>query len=189
MILARSNDNSTVLGIVTSIIGVGGIFGGLLVTAIRMPKDKVKMLFYSAAISFLFGDLLMGMGQNVWKWGLAAVAASLPIPFVSAAQSVLIYNNVQTEMQGRVFAVRNAARFTAIPIAIILVGVLADYVFNPFMKGDSNLANTLRILVGSTEGSGMGVMFLCAGILGFTSCIILSRNKDIKKLKYRNDDG
>lgn len=71
--------------------------------------------------------------------------------------------------------------------SIILGGVLADYVFNPFMKGDSDPANALRILVGSTEGSGMGVMFLCTGILGFTSCMILSKNKHIKKLKFKND--
>ncbi|HHU72045.1 MAG TPA: hypothetical protein GXZ21_08440 [Clostridiales bacterium] len=53
---------------------------------------------------------------------------------------------------------------------------MADYVFDPFRKGISDLANALRILVGSTEGSGMGVMFLCTGILGFTSCISFVTN-------------
>lgn len=186
MIFARSNDNFAVLGIVTSIIGFSGIIGGFIITIMKMPKNKVKMLFYSAAFSFLFGDILMGLGQNIWVWGIAAVAASLPIPFVFAAQSVLIYSNVPVTMQGRVFAAKNAARYTAIPIAIILGGVLADSVFMPFMDGNSIISEKLRMLVGNTAGSGMGVMFLCTGILGFTSCIILSSNKYVKNLKFEN---
>ena len=66
MILARSNDSEFALGVVTSLIGLGGILGGLLVATIKLPKNKVKMLFYSAVISFLLGDLMMAFGQNVY---------------------------------------------------------------------------------------------------------------------------
>jgi len=182
MILARSNNSEFTLGVVTSIIGLGGILGGLLVSTVKLPKNKVKMLFYSAAFSFLFGDLLMAFGQNVYFWSIAAVAASLPIPFTFAAQSVLIYNNVKTEIQGRVFAVRNAMKFTAIPMGILLGGAISEYVFEPFIHGGSNFAAFLLSLVGDTSGSGMAIMFICTGILGSISCLLLSNNKHIKNL-------
>lgn len=186
MILARSGENQSVLGIVTGILGLGGILGGIIVATIKLPKDKVKVLYFSAALSFLFGDVLMGLGQNVIIWSIGALAASLPIPFVFAAQSVLLYNNVPTKMQGRVFAVRNIIQYTTIPIAILLGGILADYVFEPFMKNGTVIARFLISLVGNTEGNGMAVMFLCTGILGFISCIILSENKIVKELCINN---
>lgn len=182
MILARSNNSEFILGVVTSLIGFGGIVGGLLVSTVKLPQNKVKMLFYSAAFSFLFGDLLMAFGQNIYIWSIAAIAASLPIPFTFAAQTVLIYNNVKTEIQGRVFAVRNALKFTAIPMGILLGGAISEYIFEPFIHGGSKFAAFLLTLVGDTGGSGMALMFICTGIIGSMSCLLLSKNKHIIKL-------
>lgn len=71
-----------------------------------MPKNKVKVIFYSAGISFLFGDVLMGLGQNIFVWVIAAIAASVPIAFVNGAQTSLLYHTIPIEIQGRVFAVK-----------------------------------------------------------------------------------
>jgi MFS family permease len=182
MILARSNDSEFALGVVTSLIGLGGILGGLLVATIKLPKNKVKMLFYSAVISFLLGDLMMAFGQNVYFWGFAAIAASLPIPFTFSAQLVLIYNNVETNIQGRVFAVRNAMNYTAIMLGILLGGAISEYIFEPFIRGSFGLAAFLRLLVGDTKGSGMALMFICTGIIGAISCLLFINNRHIKKL-------
>lgn len=182
MILARSNDNELILGVVTSFIGAGGIVGGILVSTLKMPKNKVKMLFYSAALSFVFGDLLMAFGQNVYVWSMAGIAASLPIPFTMAAQSVLIYTNVREDIQGRVFAVRNVMKFVAIPLGIIFGGALSEYLFEPFVHNGTEFSSVIIRLLGDTAGTGMAVMFLCTGITGFVSCMILSRRKRVKEL-------
>lgn len=79
-----------------------------------------------------------------------------------------MYNKIPTEMQGRVFAVRNAVQYCTIPIGIVLGGVLADYVFEPFMLSDNKLALLLQKIV----GSGMAVMFLCTGVLGFLTSVL-----------------
>jgi DHA3 family macrolide efflux protein-like MFS transporter len=98
MILARSGGNNNVLGIVSGILGCGGIAGGLIVSTLKTPKSSAKMMYLSAGFSFLFGDLLMGIGQNVFMWFLAALAASVPIPFIIAGQNVLMYDTVPQEM-------------------------------------------------------------------------------------------
>lgn len=183
MILSRSGGNNNVLGLVSGMIGFGGILGGIIVSLIKLPNNNIKLIYYSAAFSFLFGDLLMGIGQNVIVWFVAALAASVPLPFLTAGQNVILYNTIPTEMQGRVFAVRNAMQYFTIPIGTLLGGSLADYVFEPFMKTENQLTNILQNLVGSGNGTGMAVMFLCTGILGFISSVIFYKNKNIQNLK------
>ncbi len=183
MILSRSGNDSLVLGVVNAMMGVGGILGGLLVSAGKLSKDNVRMIYVSAILSFLLGDLLMGAGRNVLVWSLAGLAASLPIPFINAGQNVILYERIPDEMQGRVFAVRNAIQFSTIPVGILLGGILADYVFEPFMAWENPVTDVLHHLVGEGAGSGMAVMFLCTGILGSLFSLCAYRSKEIQELR------
>ena len=124
----------------------------------------------------------MALGQGTFWWSFAGVAASLPIPFIMAGQNTILYKRVPETMQGRVFAVRNAIQYSTIPVGILLGGILADYVFEPFMESGKGLAAWLGKLVGQGSGSGMAVMFLCTGICGFVISIISWRNREIRKL-------
>ena len=182
MILARSGDNSTVLGFVNAAMGIGGIVGGMIVSVKKPSGKNAKMMYVSAAISFLCGDLLMAVGRNGFAWAIAGIAASLPIPFIMAGNNVILYKKVPGEMQGRVFAVRNAIQFSTIPVGILLGGWLADYVFEPFMQSGSRAAEQLSLLVGTGSGSGMALMFLCTGTIGFIVSCISYGNKQIRAL-------
>lgn len=182
MILARSGNNENVLGLISGILGIGGIIGGLIVSIKKSANHNRKLIYFSAAFSFLFGDILMGLGQSSIVWCFAAIAASLPIPFIHAGQSVILYNIVPKDMQGRIFAVRNAVQYCTIPIGILLGGFLADYIMEPFMKSEHEIALVLQSIVGTGAGSGMAVMFLCTGLLGFITSVLWYRSKEIKKL-------
>lgn len=183
MILARGGNDSVVLGVVNMMLGVGGIIGGMLVSTGKLKWNSIKMIYISGALSFLLGDLMMGFGRNVVWWGIAGIAASFPIPFIMAGQRVILYKKIPQEIQGSVFSARNAIQYSTIPVGILLGGYLADYVFEPFMASNSAIAVFLHRLVGNGTGSGMAVMFLCTGILGFTSCMIGYYNKEIQALK------
>lgn len=182
MILARSANNSIVLGVVNAMMGIGGIIGGIIVATGKFSKNNVKMIYLSAMLSFLLGDVLMGTGRNAVMWTIAGFAASFPIPFINAGQNVILYRTVPTEIQGRVFAVRNAIQFSTIPLGILLGGFLADYVFEPFMMKKNPVTSALHLLVGQGAGSGMAVMFLCTGLLGSIFSLISYRQKDIQRL-------
>lgn len=182
MILSRSFGDSIVLGIVNACMGAGGIAGGIIVSIKKESRHKAAAIYVSAALSFLFGDLMMAVGKNVFWWTIAAVAASLPIPFIQASQNAILYRRVPTAMQGRVFAVRNAIQYSTIPFGIILGGYLADYVFEPFMVSGNRFARIVGAIVGNHAGSGMAAMFLCTGICGFTVSMISCFNPEIKKL-------
>lgn len=182
MILARSGGSNTTLGIVNAAMGIGGIVGGIIVSLKKGVQKNAKMIYFSAALSFLLGDILMAVGRNGFMWSAAAVAASLPIPFIWTGQNVILYSRIPEEMQGRVFAVRNAIQFSTIPFGILLGGILADYVFEPFLKTDGILAECLRIIVGNSAGSGMAVMFLITGTAGFMISCFAYRLPAIKAL-------
>lgn len=181
MILARSG-SSLALGTVNACMGIGGIAGGIIVSLKKESRHKASAIYISASLSFLFGDLLMAAGRNVFWWSAAAIAACIPIPFIMANQNTILYKKVPQQMQGRVFAVRNAIQYSTIPVGILLGGYLADYVFEPFMETETELTMLLGQIVGKGSGSGMAVMFLCTGICGFTVSILSCFNREIKKL-------
>lgn len=183
MILARSAGSSMTLGTVNAFMGIGGIAGGIIVSVKKESRRKATAIYVSAALSFLFGDLIMAVGKNVWWWSTAAAAASLPIPFIMANQNAILYRKIPAAMQGRVFAVRNAIQYSTIPVGIILGGYLADHVFEPFMGSGSEFAGLLERFVGSGAGSGMAVMFLCTGICGFAVSLTSCFNREIRKLE------
>ena len=182
MILARSDGNSMVLGTVNACMGIGGIVGGIIVSVKKESRYKASAIYVSAALSFLFGDLIMAAGRNAFWWSAAAIAASIPIPFIMANQNTILYQKVPERMQGRVFAVRNAIQYSTIPVGIILGGYLADYVFEPFMHSGSGFATMMEKVVGQGAGTGMAVMFLCTGICGFTVSMISCFHREIRKL-------
>lgn len=183
MILTRSGGNSGVYGIVSGVLGIGGIAGGILVVAGRGRKDPRKLIYFSAGLSFLLGDIMMGAGRSLWAWSMAGIAASLPIPFIMAGQNEILYRMVPRNMQGRIFAIRNGVQFCAIPVGILLGGYLADYVFEPFMASNRWSAVLLGRIVGTGRGSGMAVMFLCTGLLGAAASFLGYKNRYIQSLK------
>lgn len=182
MILARSSGDNITLGTVNACMGIGGIAGGIVVSMKKESRHKAAAIYVSAALSFLFGDLMMAVGKNVFWWSAAVVVASFPIPFIMANQNALLYRKIPAAMQGRVFAVRNAIQYSTIPAGIILGGYLADYVFEPYMCSGGSLPGMLERIVGDGAGSGMAAMFLCTGICGFMVSMASCFNREIKKL-------
>ena len=182
LILFRSGGNEMVLGVVSGVIGFGGIIGGIIVTVVPMPRNKSKQLYGFACLSFLLGDILMGLATTPVAMCIAGLAASLPIPMIVAAQNVMMYTHVPDHIQGRVFAARNTLQFFTIPIGTLLGGYLAQYVFEPFMSQQSSNIILLSSLVGSGAGSGIGLMFIITGILGSILCLFCYNNKVMHKL-------
>lgn len=184
MILSRIGGSSTALSLVNAAMSIGGITGGILVSAGITMKNPVKMIYIPAALSFFCGDLLLAMGQETWIWCMAGIFASLPIPFINAGQNVILYQHIPDEMRGRVFSARNALQFGTIPPALLLGGFLADYVMEPLMAcPDRFPATALSIIVGSGAGSGMAAMFLFTGIFGGVFCLAISKRQELRSLQ------
>lgn len=182
MILARTGNNQIALGMVTSSIGIGALIGSILVTVAKPAKSKTKVIFLSCAVSFLLCDCLWGVGNNVIIWMFAAFTGNLPLPFLNANLTTIMRTKVPVEMQGRVFSTRDTFQYITIPIGLFLGGFLADRIFEPFMLKFSPVQQIFSNLVGTGKGSGMALIFLITGMVGFLVSLLSSKNPIYKNL-------
>ena len=81
-------------------------------------------------------------------------------------EETLMRERVPLEMQGRVFSAKSTLQNFTIPPALLLGGLLADKVFEPFMMTDSPAQQALSGFFGTGKGAGIGLMFFIIGIAG-----------------------
>ncbi len=182
MILARTNQNQTILGVVSSAIGIGTLVGSILVTLAKPSNRRTKVVFIACGISFLLCDVLLGLGRNTAIWMFAAFSGNLPVPFINANLTSIMRTKVPVEMQGRVISARNTLQHCTIPLGLFLGGFLADRVFEPFMLNPSPAQQFLSFWVGTGKGSGIAVMFLITGFVGGISSLFCLSNKTYQEL-------
>ncbi len=185
MILARSGYNAKALGFVNGAIGLGGIMGGFLIIFMPTMKSKVKTMFLYAGISFFFGDILFAFGNSIRTWSIAGFLSSVFIPPLVANESYFWRTIIPIEMQGCAFSFRYAIKSGMIPVGMLIGGILADCVFEPFMTNESN---PLSFIFNSGKGMGMALMFLITGILGTTLSIMGLFNPSLAKAEQEMED-
>jgi hypothetical protein len=171
MILARSHSDQVALGAVESLLGIGGVVGGLLMSLWGGPKDRLKGLLFSCAASFLLGDFLFGIGRTLPVWIAAAAVSAVFIPIILSCYEAIWQTHVPHDIQGRVFSAKNMIQIGSMPIGYLLAGWLADRVFEPAMQTGGSLVDVFGWLVGTGPGAGMGLMFLQTSILGTLICV------------------
>ena len=165
MILSRTGDNSIALGSVESAWAVGGVVGGLLMSAWGGPKRRIRGMLFGWMVFTLFGQILFGLGRSVAVWIPVAAIAAMSFPVSQGCSNAIWQAKVAPDVQGRVFSARRFIAWFVDPIAPIMAGTLADYVTEPAMQSQTWLSNTFGWLVGTGPGSGMSLQFIVSGVL------------------------
>lgn len=103
----------------------GSFFGGVFVSLKGEFRDKVRTVALClAAFGVLF--VLMGLAWNFTVYlGIMGLAGFF-LPPVSTAQTVHIQEVTEPEVLGRVFSIVQIISASAMPVAIVLFGPLAD---------------------------------------------------------------
>jgi MFS family permease len=171
MILARTGSDATVLGIVESAFGIGGLIGGIVLSIWGGPKRRINGVFIGFIFAML-GLLLMGLGRDPFVWALAAFFTMFFVPILDGSDQGIWQSKVPPDVQGRVFGSRLLLSDSSGPISMILAGPLADHVFEPAMMQGGSLAAIFGGLVGTGPGTGMSLIFVFAGVLGILIAFI-----------------
>lgn len=171
MILARTGGDELSLATVQSVLGIAGVVGALAVSAWGVGRRKIHGVLLAGAISFLFGDFLMGTSQTLPMWVIGAFVSAFFIPIMTTSDRTIWQLKVPQDIQGRVFAASGMLREGMMPIAFLVAGPLADHVFEPAMQPGGALASIFGGLVGTGAGAGMGLMFMCTAVLGAIVCL------------------
>lgn len=165
LILARSNNNELLVGSVQSMVGVGGVVGGLVLSVWGGPRRKIHGVLLGWALAGLLGEALLGLGQHVFTWTVAAFLSAFFIPFINGSNQAIWQAKVAPDVQGRVFAARRLIAQITAPISILLTGLLVDHVFEPAMMPGGSLAPVFGGLLGTGPGAGMALLFVIIGLL------------------------
>lgn len=164
-ILGRSGHNQQALGLVQTAASLGILAGSLVVTVVKPPEKKCRLIFLSCGLTCL-GNVAQSLTTSVALWCAAAFGTYLSASVMNANLTALMRARVPLDMQGRVFSTKDTLQNVTIPLGLVLGGLLADGVFEPFMAKDSPIQRALSPLFGSGSGSGIAVIFLIVGVLG-----------------------
>jgi MFS family permease len=163
MILARTDSNSLVFGSVQTAGAIGGVIGGVLMSAWGGFKRRVHGVLAGWAISGIFFAML-GIGRGLPMWVVTMVLVALVSPLIDSSNQAIWQAKVAPDVQGRVFSARRLIAWFTNPISPIIAGTLADFVLEPAMRTDSSLASAFGGLVGTGPGAGMGLLIVICGL-------------------------
>jgi DHA3 family macrolide efflux protein-like MFS transporter len=119
--------NVEFLALVQTTIGISMAIGSMIVSLRR--EFKQKMLTMSIGIVFMgIGLLFFGLTPASLSWLIlvGAVIFGIANPFHNAPMRGILQEQIEPEMQGRVFALLVTTAKAATPIGLILAGPLAD---------------------------------------------------------------
>ena len=172
---------NSVLGIVTSCSGIAMVLGSLLVTVMKKPRDRVRVIYQTMLFSLGIENFVLALTRNPIWWCAGQVVGWILVPVMSANENVIIRNSVPVDLQGRVYACRNTLQFFTIPIGLALGGFLVDEICEPFMAVQPS-SSLPTLLFGSGKGSGAALMMFVLGVSGSLFCLIYGRV--LKRYRY-----
>ncbi len=190
MILLRTNNNSAALGAVSSAYAIGGVVGGLFVSAWGGFKRRIRGMLLGWGAYAVLGLVLFGLGRSLYVWIPVAVLSSISFPLTQSASNAIWQSKVAPEVQGRVFSLRYMVATVISPLAYLTAGPLADRVFEPLLREGGPLADTVvgRVL-GTGPGRGIGLMYLLAGVAVIAISVVAYLYPRIRRLEEEVPDA
>lgn len=165
MILLRTANDSVSLGVVLSAGAVGGVAGGIVMSAWGGFKRRVHGVLAGWILSSFF-LALVGLGSQLSLWVGAMVLSTFLIPLVNGSNQAIWQAKVAPDLQGRVFSARRLIAWMTNPISPLIAGTLADYVLEPAMRVPGALPSLLGWLVSPGPGAGMGLLIFFSSLGG-----------------------
>ncbi|MBI5826095.1 MAG: MFS transporter [Chloroflexi bacterium] len=165
MVLSRTGNDTLILGSVQTAGAIGGVIGGIVMSAWGGFKRRVHGVLGGWAISGI-GLTIIGLNGGLPIWIVGIIIAALVSPLVNASNQAIWQSKVAPDVQGRVFSARRLIAWFTNPISPIIAGTLADFVLEPQMRVTSSLSETFGWLVGTDPGAGMSLLIFFCGFGG-----------------------
>ena len=165
MILLRTGNDSVSLGFVQSAGAIGGVVGGVAMSAWGGFKRRVHGVLAGWIVSsFFFG--LMGLTLKLPLWIALSALSTVLVPMVNGSNQAIWQSKVAPDLQGRVFSARRLIAWLTNPISPLIAGTLGDYVLEPAMRVPSSLSSLFGWLIPPGPGAGMGLLIFFGGLGG-----------------------
>lgn len=177
-----------VMGRAMSAAGLGMLAGSLTMSAWGGPKRKVFGILFFEFLSGL-GMILAGLRASAAQIALAGFIVLFTFPITNACSQAIWQRKVAPDVQGRVFAVRRMIAWSAIPLAYLAAGPLADRAFGPLMVEGGRLADSVGRLIGVGPGRGIGLLFVVMGSLISLASLLVTLYPRLRRVELELPDA
>jgi DHA3 family macrolide efflux protein-like MFS transporter len=179
--------NEAAVGTIMSLVGVGMLIGGLIMTWTGGPKPRIYGLLGGwALISICF--VLVGVRPNIWLVGAGVLLWYVAVPIINASSQAIWQSKTPHDVQGRVFAVRRMIAQFTVPIGDFSAGPLADKIFNPAMMPGGALAGSAGRVIGVGPGRGIAMMLMTMAIVPALTALVGILNPRIRNIETELPD-
>lgn len=164
MILANTASNEKALAYVNSAAAIGGVIGGVVMSAWGGPKRRVHGVLLGWFICSLLGSVVMGFSRSIPFWAISGFLGMFFVPIINGSNQAIWQAKVPADLQGRVFSIRRLIAWFVSPLAMLVAGPLSDKVLEPAMTDPTSfLASKLGPVIGTGPGRGMALLFIIGG--------------------------
>ena len=175
------------LGTIMSAGGVGIVLGSILVSVWGGPQRKMRAIYISSLIRGIVLFLAV-LQPNPLLIGTAAFVFLFCDPLIFTSSQTIWQTKVAADVQGRAFAMRRLVAWSALPLAYLIAGPLADRVFEPWMAAQGLLAGTLGEFLGTGPGRGIALLFIILGVLTVLAVLAGFLYRPLRELEHRLPD-
>jgi hypothetical protein len=183
VILAKTGNDSVILGLINSIDSVGLLIGGVLMTVWGGPRKRIHAINLSFIAWGLLGAFIFGSSWSLTFWILGTFVMSIVPPIINSAYIAILQAKVSPEMQGRVFGIEYTLTAVSFPLSQLLAGQLADRVLEPALVSGGALTSLLGPIFGVGPGAGMGLTIFIGGIIAILTGIVGYLIKPIREIE------
>lgn len=163
LILARTNQNELIFGTTQAVGALGGVLGGLLMSAWGGPRRLVNGVLMGWALSGM-SMIIVGFGRGLPLWAAGLFVGSVLIPVINGSNQAIWQAKVAPDVQGRVFSIRRLIAWISNPLSQLTAIPLADRLLGPAMLEGGSLAPLFGPLVGTGPGAGLSLLFILVGL-------------------------
>ncbi len=180
--------SAAALGMVMSVASCGMLVGSVVMSLWGGPKRRIHGIFGFAVLLALI-LFLGGLRPNTVLVASAAFVFLFCFPLINGCSAALWQTKIAPEVLGRTTAVQRVIAMSALPLASLIAGPLAEYVFEPLLVEGGPLAGTMGRLVGVGEGRGIGLLFMVLGMLILVALALGYSNPRLRNLEDEIPDA
>ena len=181
MVLARTGNNEILLGGLMSVLGIGGLAGGITLAVWGGPKKRIYGLLVGGMLTVIAG--IGVLPSNPIFWAIGGFIVTFVFPTVNGCSQAIWQSKTPPQLQGRVFGARRFIAQVSSVFPLITVGPLVDYVFEPAMDVGGGLAGVLGWMIEPGRGAGMTLIIFLAFLGATVVSAIALFNRDLRNVE------
>ncbi|PHV70431.1 non-ribosomal peptide synthetase [Sporanaerobium hydrogeniformans] len=170
------------LGFVLGANAAGVVLGSIIMSLWGGTKRRANGMVGFLILSGV-SIIIMGIRPSALLLGIGLFLFGISIAFVDTHWQIMIQTKVGLELQGRVFSINQMLVSVFRPMAFLLAAPLCEKIFEPMMMSKSPIVESIKLIIGTGDTRGMGLLFVSVGLVLFIWSILGFNYKPLRNME------